>query len=201
LRAGLAFGAKRAALRFAFALGFAALAMCPSPRPMRSPIDRLDEDHGKAAQHCKVGAGAVPPAHRRRFERPTPCPAGAGAGRAASHPSRSGRVWLENSQFKAIAFCVIAFPQRRSAGVEATGRYGVPISGDPIHDVKDRPAFCRPHARVRLRQLRENAVYEQKANKSSRMTPLQPRPPSRAHPISVLKSAGRTTSSTSQSSE
>src|SRR5882724_11069430 len=66
LRAGLALGARRAVLLFAFALDFAALAMMPSPSRsslMRSRIDRLDGDRGKATQHCSAGAGAVPLAH------------------------------------------------------------------------------------------------------------------------------------------
>src|SRR5882724_981354 len=66
LRAGLALGARRAVLLFALALDFAALAMMPSPSSsslMRSRIDRLDGDRGKATQHCSAGAGAVPLAH------------------------------------------------------------------------------------------------------------------------------------------
>src|SRR6185295_16107944 len=66
LRAGLALGARRAALLFAFALDFAALAMMPSPSRsslMRSRIDRLDGERGKATQQCSDGVGAVPSAH------------------------------------------------------------------------------------------------------------------------------------------
>jgi hypothetical protein len=69
-------------------------------------------------------------------------------------------------------FCVIAGLIEGLAAVQArqsarrSAHLAVQLSGDLIHDVKDRPTLAQPRAEARLRQLRENAVYEQRANMS-----------------------------------
>ena len=91
---------------------------------------------------------------------------------ASPDPSWIGRVQLENSQFKAIVFCVIAFPIEDRQWLKHCRAWGsdahlvARLSDDLIHDVKDRPVLPQPRCQARKRHLPDIAVYEQRWNMS-----------------------------------
>ena len=66
LRAGLAFGRPPGSLALRFRFGLRSLGHDALPSRsslMRSRIDKLDGERGKATQQCSAGVGAVPAAH------------------------------------------------------------------------------------------------------------------------------------------
>ena len=90
----------------------------------------------------------------------------------ADNTSTRRRVGLKNSKFKAIVFCVFTPERRGRTRLQASRPWVDTVDHRVfcrflIHDVKYRPLFLQLRSRVRLRSLRQNAAYEQRANMSN----------------------------------